>query len=326
LNSRYASVATQLNSYPVANGHRAFEAARFLKVSQYKPFHVHDKDGVLCASPESLIGLATEHYIKFYNQDGLDAPHPWMGDARPLNTPITADQVQDAIRALLNGRASGPDGIYGEYLKYGPAVTNRICTIFNTVFEKHASLPELLDGLLIPLNKPNKSKTVENTRPITLLNIIRKVLSNVVLGMVRPTLEQYISLAQSGFRRNRSTTDVIWSYRWLIAYAQKYQESFAIMGIDLSKAFDCINRRKLMEVIVELVPEDCSRMINYLLSETTLRTRVKTSLGNTFRTNIGTPQGDGLSPLLFIVYLEAAILAFRNQAVPRFFETSYADD
>ena len=53
-----------------------------------------------------------------------------------------------------------------------------------------------------------------------------------------------------------------------------------------------------------LANEDEMRILQYLLSTTNLRVKVNQEIGETFRTFIGTPQGDALSPILFIVYLE----------------------
>ena len=57
--------------------------------------------------------------------------------------------------------------------------------------------------------------------------------------------------------------------------------------------------------------------MNFLLKNTKLR--VRTNEGLTFATNIGVPQGDGLSPVLFTTYLEAAMKDIRKKL-------AYADD
>ena len=77
----------------------------------------------------------------------------------------------------------------------------------------------------------------------------------------------------------------------------------------MSRAFDTINRSKLLAVL-ECVPgltDDDRQLIRILLANTSVRVCFNGILTESFTTNIGTPQGDGLSPILFAVYLEAAL-------------------
>ena len=90
---------------------------------------------------------------------------------------------------------------------------------------------------------------------------------------------------------------------------------------------------QLMSVLKEVVNEDELRLIQYLLSETKLHVRLRKTASPTFPTTIDTPHGDSLSPVLFTVYLEAALRQLRKEAAPRPhadlhlpFELIYADD
>ena len=102
------------------------------------------------------------------------------------------------------------------------------------------------------------------------------------------------------------------------------------MGIDLSKAFDCLDRTKLIEIIEEhgLATEDELRLITFLLSETTMRIKVDGILGTSFKTIIGTPQGDALSPILFLIYLEHILRTYPQKSLLHTTDMvmAYADD
>ena len=91
-------------------------------------------------------------------------------------------------------------------------------------------------GIIHTLQKPGKPKGfTNNLRPITLLNIIRKVLSNIALARIRPKIEKFVSPGQSGFRQGRGTADVVWTHKWKIATALSLQaEDYFVLGIDLS--------------------------------------------------------------------------------------------
>jgi hypothetical protein len=197
------------------------------------------------------------------------------------------------------------------------------------IFKNHEILDCIGEGVLIPLNKPGKAKTVNNTRPITLLNTKRKALSIILLNRVRPKIDDAIMPSQSGSRPGRSTGDIIWSYRWLNAIAERYNKEFTIMGIDLSKAFDCINRGKILEILRELVTETEFRIFTYLLSNTTLEVTLDGQMGEKFDTTIGTPQGDSLSPILFILYLNNVLEKYKDfmgEMEGYNVETQYVDD
>ena len=236
------------------------------------------------------------------------------------------------MQKLRNRRTCGHDQIFAELVKYGGEETaQQIATLYNSIFEQHKHLDAIGQGVLLPLNKPGKPKTVDNTRAITLLNIIRKLLSIAVLNRIYPDIDKYLTPAQSGFRRNRSTADVVWSYRWIDAIAKRNATNFNIMGIDMSKAFDSIHREKIIETLEEAIPDESNkRILRYLLSNTTLQPKINGTLGKQFKTVLGTPQGDSLSPVLFTIYLEGAMRAFRTQAhykiSEKILDTCYADD
>jgi hypothetical protein len=158
---------------------------------------------------------------------------------------------------------------------------------------------------LIPLNKDNgKGDKVDNLRPFSMVNLERKALSKVVLERISDKIVDTISPNQSGFREGRSTADMVWTYRWIITLAEKYDYECNIMEIDLTK--------------------------KYLLSETTQRVKIDGEHGNEFQTMIGVPQGDALSPLLFIFYLDIAMQNYKiTQGYQESWErmiTHYADD
>ena len=96
----------------------------------------------------------------------------------------------------------------------------------------------------------------------------------------------------------------------------------------MSSAFDTICRKKLLSELVTFLENDDIKLIRTLLANTTLTfTSGKQTV--TIKTTIGTPQGDSLSPILFTIYLEAAMKELRkllptNERLTK--ELIYADD
>ena len=318
------------------NNRKCFVIQRKLKVGKYSPFKLEHEDGHETNNPINLLTMVNDFYKGFYNQEGINGISLDNNEDEPkFEDMITKDQVKIAMALLNNNKAAGIDEIPGELFKYGGDVlADRLANLYNRMIIENKKLNDIGDGILIPLNKSGKKSIASNTRPITLLNSIRKILSMVVLNRMYDDVEKYLPSGQCGFRRKRSTTEVVFTYRWLRAIAERFNQEIKIIGIDMSKAFDCINREKLMGIIKEITSSSNYRIVKYLLSNTTLVARISNVYGEKFGTSIGTPQGDALSPVLFTLYLEGAMREARQQMdtkilIPNrdfFMDIYYADD
>ena len=244
--------------------------------------------------------------------------------------PVTTEEVRKAFNKLNNNRAAGEDDISGELLKYGPETLVEIITeCINDTFTNHSPM-DINKGILLSIQKPGKAKgPMQNQRPITLLTTIRKTISLITLNRSRDGTEEYLSHTQSGFRPNRSTADVVWTHRWLAAKTSLEKLDIHITGVDMSSAFDTVNRKQLLQITESFLDEDSNRMIRFLLSDTKLSPLIKGATETReFTSTVGIPQGDGLSPVLFTIYLEAALREVREvigkDMSPN--EIAYADD
>ncbi len=80
-----------------------------------------------------------------------------------------------------------------------------------------------------------------------------------------------------------------------------------ILMMDMSRAFDTVNRKLLMQDLTTILEEDELHMIKILLENVSLVVRCGNSLGEEFITDMGSPQGDCISPILFTLYLAKAL-------------------
>ena len=296
------------------NAKRMFNAVKLLEAKPFENPKIHDSSGKFVSNPNKILDIVTNHFeSKFNKQDETNIP-PFIGHPKPLEYPITTDEVKNSFKSLSNNRAPGEDGIPGELLKYGPFMLDHtVANILNETFATHQPL-DINGGVLITIQKAGKAKgPPQNLRPITLLNTIRKTLSTIVLKRIRPLVEEYLSKSQSGFRPDRSTSDVVWTHKWLAAKIYKENIAITITGIDMSAAFDTINRNLLIDILNGIIHDDELRMIHFLLSNTTIHPRIQGATNKKcFLSNTGTPQGDCLSPILFIIYLEHALKSVRK--------------
>ena len=94
----------------------------------------------------------------------------------------------------------------------------------------------------------------------------------------------------------------------LVSVVMSKHWDFHKMSIDMSRAFDTIKRAKVLDVLEQAgCNEDELSLVRLLLADTKRKVRVNSANSAEFETSIGSPQGDGLSPVLFNCYLAAAL-------------------
>ncbi|UIZ22878.1 hypothetical protein KXD40_003787 [Peronospora effusa] len=233
-----------------------FKATRALFRRRLPSLSLQDSTGnYILSRQEASIQIKQHFQDQFF--DRTRTPVADDGVKQPLNNPITAFELECAFLRLRNGRTTGPDSIPAELLKYGSELLAQpLADIINHELATEDNI-HLGDGILLGLPKLNKpAGQCASLRPIVLLNSIRKAISLVVLRRISPKVKQYLSPHQSRFRPCRSTADALWAHRWIAARAQRYKERFHILGIDLSRAFDTVNRDKLVSVLKPLRDDD----------------------------------------------------------------------
>ena len=82
-----------------------------------------------------------------------------------------------------------------------------------------------------------------------------------------------------------------------------------IFLLDMTKAFDTINREHLHRLLSYILDVDEISIMNILLKDVTLQVRNNKTKGQTFTTTLGIPQGDCLSAILFTLYLSNTLSA-----------------
>ena len=291
-----------------------FKAVREIGRKQYENPYVHDDKGRHVTNPKQIHDIVKEHFQKHFYKQEENVVNTFVGEPKPMNNPITTEEVTKGAKKLNNNRAADKSNLTGEMVKYGPSkLHEEIRDVYNQSLQKHEKI-DVGDGLLAPLPKPNKIKgPTKHLRPVILLPILRKILSNILLNRTNEKIDNYLSHSQSAYRNSRSTSDIVWTHRWMAARIQMKKESYYIVGIDMSSAFDTIRRNKLIEILETFFDEDEMRITRLLLSDTKLEIKMRGTETESFTSNIGSPQGDGSSGKFFDIYFEYALKKVRDK-------------
>ena len=160
---------------------------------------------------------------------------------------------------------------------------------------------EINKGILTPLQKPGKPKgPVTNLRPIILLTTLRKILAACLMKRIKHKLDVETPHSQAAYRKNRSTTEHVLATKLMIDRTLTAKnETIYIILLDMSKAFDNVNRRILMDDLQQTINADELHIVNTLL-KVNLTVRCGNNTSQSFDTDTGTPQGDCASANEFI--------------------------
>jgi len=171
-----------------------------------------------------------------------------------LDAPPSFHEISTAISHLKNNKAAGPDGIPAEIFKFGGYyLQHRLHHFILSVWSSRQVPQQWKDANIVTVFKRKGDRFVcGNSRGISLLSVAGKVLAQVLLRrLLSNVVDIVIPESQCGFRRNRSTTDTIFIARLLQEKCREQHCDLYMAFIDLTKAFDTVNRELLWDVLAK---------------------------------------------------------------------------
>nr|VZI34571.1 unnamed protein product [Spirometra erinaceieuropaei] len=173
------------------------------------------------------------------------------------------------------------------------------------------------DATIVHLYKRKENRQVcDNHRGISLLNIAGKILARILLSRLNNNLEQRLLLeTQCGFRRHRGTTDMIFTACQLQEKCQEMRTHLYSTFVDLTKAFDAVNREGLWKIMQKFgCPERFIQMARQLHDGMMARVTDNGAVSEAFAVTNGVKQGCVLAPTLFSLMFSAMLMdAYRDE-------------
>ena len=84
---------------------------------------------------------------------------------------------------------------------------------------------------------------------IALISHVRKAMLKILQARLQQYVNQELADVQIGFRKCRGTTNQIANIPWITEKAREFQNNIYFWFIDYTKAFDCINDKKLWKIL-----------------------------------------------------------------------------
>ncbi len=227
----------------------------------------------------------------------------------------TRAEIELSVSQMNDNRAPGVDCLTAEILKNGgERMFELLEVVIRDVWGRGAP-QDWRDAVLVSIYKGGAKSECGNFRGISLLSVVGKMFSRVIMNRLTAVLaERILPESQCGFRAGRGTVDMIFSVRQLQEKCREQNVPLYHCFIDLSKAFDSVNRDTLWKILLRLgCPERFVAILRSLHEGMRARVDFNGSLSEPFPVENGVKQGDVLAPTLFLIYFAVVFrVAFRD--------------
>ena len=225
----------------------------------------------------------------------------------PYNGPISEEEVIRALRKLKMKKATGPDGLAGEFFKSVPELLLPFFVkIFNALFDRGVYPDQWTESIILPLHKKGDVNNPSNYRGISLSDVSSKIYGTIINSRLQSWVEQnnITGEFQAGFKKGYSTIDHMFTLMACIQKQLSLHRKLYVAFIDFEKCFDSINRNLLWPILKKKgVRGKLFRSIRSMYLNVRSRVRSGKKLTELIQCTSGVKQGDSCSPVLFSIFI-----------------------
>ncbi|CAN1844985.1 Transposon TX1 uncharacterized 149 kDa protein [Linum perenne] len=240
-------------------------------------------------------------------------------DNRRLHAPFTKEEFKEALFTMEANKAPGPDGFNpGFYQYFWDLIGDDIYEAGKGWLERGEIPVEAQDTNIVLLPKVDDPKAVKDWRPISLCNVLYRVVAKVLANRLRGVVEELISPEQAAFIKGRSIMDnIMIAFETLhtMKLRRSAKEAEMAVKIDISKAYDRVEWPYLEAVMRKMrFGERWVRWMMMCVRSVSYHVVVNDNQVGPITPTRGLRQGCPLSPFLFILCAEGLSALLKDAA------------
>lgn len=240
---------------------------------------------------------------------------PEMNEA--LSASYTRDEIVMALKQMHPSKAPGPDGMPAFfYKKYWGVVGEDVVKHTLDILNNGGPISPINHTHIVLIPKKKHNQHTKDYRPISLCNVLYKLVSKVVSNRLKNALPCIISETQSAFVPGRLITDNVLVASEMFHYLRKKKKGikgYMAMKLDMSKAYDRVEWAFIEGMMLKLgFGEGFVSLVMRCISSVTYYILYNDFPTKRFVPTRGLRQGDPISPFLFLICAEGLSSLLRD--------------
>ncbi|KAF8665061.1 hypothetical protein AX14_006643, partial [Amanita brunnescens Koide BX004] len=299
---------------------RPWEGVRWTRPRPPPPYSTIEVDGQAPKSVDDLFSIMHKQFSQAASRS------PSEDDIRTLLEPLPAlpertfpefscQEIHDAVALTGNNSAPGPDHITWELLKASLQVGGApegLCHMFNVIRSNGVWPTWFKQSTCVIIPKPNKPRynIPKAFRPISLLNTIGKLLTKIIATRLQFDCLKHDILhpGQCGGVVKHATIDAGVTLASFVAESRELGLHSTACAFDIAQFFPSLSHRGCALVLERFgFNRSLIGIFNSYFNGRITRYKWDSATSADFNFDIGTPQGDCISPILSAIYLAAGL-------------------
>eukprot|EP00253_Pinus_taeda_P023771 PITA_23771 len=224
-----------------------------------------------------------------------------------LMSPTSEEEITNIVWSMDPDKAPSPNGfsiyfyrICWEIIKFD------LFRMIRGVLRKTKMGGGTKSTFLALIPKETNPRSFDRYRPISLCNSSYKIVAKLLANRIKPLLQKLISPAQGGFVKGRQILDNVIQIQEALHSSHARKEQGMIIKLDMSNAFDRVNRSFLLRVLEAFgFSHEFINIIKACIENVWIAPMVNGRPTDFFSATRGLRQGCPLSPFLYILMADS---------------------